>query len=102
MSTWSPDSWKQFEAHQQPDWPDANEYEGVLKGIEQQPPLVFAGEARTLREQLAEVAEGRALLLQAGDCAESFDANSADSIRDRMNGSTAVFPHFGSPTAGAS
>ena len=84
MSTWSPDSWKQFEAHQQPDWPDANEYEGVLKGIEQQPPLVFAGEARTLREQLAEVAEGRALLLQAGDCAESFDANSADSIRDKL------------------
>ncbi|HCC44239.1 MAG TPA: 3-deoxy-7-phosphoheptulonate synthase class II, partial [Gammaproteobacteria bacterium] len=48
------------------------------------PPLVFAGEARTLREQLAEVCNGRALLLQAGDCAESFDALSADAIRDNL------------------
>src|SRR5690606_1873592 len=48
------------------------------------PPLVFAGEARALTAQLAEVAEGRAFLLQAGDCAESFDAFSADAIRDKL------------------
>src|SRR5262249_57163023 len=48
------------------------------------PPLVFAGEARQLRESLADVAEGKAFLLQAGDCAESFDAFSADTIRDKL------------------
>ena len=48
------------------------------------PPLVFAGEARDLTAQLAEVAEGKAFLLQAGDCAESFDAFSADAIRDKL------------------
>jgi 3-deoxy-7-phosphoheptulonate synthase len=84
VSTWSPESWKQFSALQQPAWPDEAELERVLKEIGQQPPLVFAGEADTLRGELAEVCEGRALLLQAGDCAESFDANSADSIRDKL------------------
>lgn len=84
MSTWTPESWKQYSALQQPEWPDESDVERVLKELGQQPPLVFAGEADTLREQLAEVCAGNALLLQAGDCAESFDANSADSIRDKL------------------
>ena len=49
------------------------------------PPLVFAGEARILTERLAQVADGEAFLLQAGDCAESFDAFSADTIRDKLS-----------------
>jgi 3-deoxy-7-phosphoheptulonate synthase len=84
VSTWTPESWKQYSALQQPEWPDESEVERVLKELGQQPPLVFAGEADTLREQLADVCAGNALLLQAGDCAESFDANSADSIRDKL------------------
>jgi 3-deoxy-7-phosphoheptulonate synthase len=84
VSTWTPESWKQYSALQQPEWPDEAEVERVLKELGQQPPLVFAGEADTLREQLAKVCAGNALLLQAGDCAESFDANSADSIRDKL------------------
>ena len=81
---WSPQSWTDFPAEQQPDWPDDTELNAVLKEISELPPLVFAGEARTLQTQLAEVCEGKALLLQAGDCAESFSALSANSIRDKL------------------
>lgn len=69
---------------QQPAWPDEAELDAVLKHLGSLPPLVFAGEARALTEQLGEVAEGRAFLLQAGDCAESFDGFSADAIRDKL------------------
>ena len=82
--TWSPESWRRFEALQQPDWPDAADLDRVLKILGGFPPLVFAGEARSLTAKLADVAAGRAFLLQAGDCAESFDALSADSIRDKL------------------
>ena len=81
---WSPSSWRQYPAEQQPDWPDEEQVSDVLREISDLPPLVFAGEARTLREQLEEVCNGKALLLQAGDCAESFDALSADAIRDKL------------------
>jgi 3-deoxy-7-phosphoheptulonate synthase len=83
-STWSPTSWRDRPAQQQPDWPDEGRLDAVLKQLATLPPLVFAGEARALTGDLAEVAEGRAFLLQAGDCAESFDAFSADSIRDKL------------------
>jgi 3-deoxy-7-phosphoheptulonate synthase len=69
---------------QQPDWPDPGALDHAVKTIAALPPLVFAGEARSLTASLAEVAGGRAFLLQAGDCAESFDAFSADSIRDKL------------------
>lgn len=82
--SWSIDSWKQFPADQQPDWPDEGNLDHALKELSGLPPLVFAGEARRLQDQLAEVCAGKALLLQAGDCAESFDALSADSIRDKL------------------
>ncbi len=81
---WTPSSWQAKEAAQQPDWPDAAELERVLEALATHPPLVFAGEARNLQTQLGDVAEGRAFLLQAGDCAESFDSFSADSIRDKL------------------
>ncbi len=84
MSAWSPGSWRDFPAAQQPDWPDEAELERVLKVISGLPPLVFAGEARSLTSQLALAAEGKAFLLQAGDCAESFDALSANNIRDKL------------------
>jgi len=83
-TTWTPDTWLDRPAAQQPSWPDSDAVSSVLDRISELPPLVFAGEARDLTEQLGEVAMGRAFLLQAGDCAESFDSYSADGIRDRL------------------
>ncbi|MEE3211350.1 MAG: 3-deoxy-7-phosphoheptulonate synthase class II [Actinomycetota bacterium] len=80
---WDPRSWRHHPAFQQPDWPDDAAHEAIIKEIGNLPPLVFAGEARDLTESLAAVSRGEAFLLQAGDCAESFDT-SADSIRDRL------------------
>jgi 3-deoxy-7-phosphoheptulonate synthase len=81
---WSPSSWRDRPAQQQPDWPDEADLDRVLKQLGTLPPLVFAGEARNLTEELERVAAGEAFLLQAGDCAESFDSFSADSIRDKL------------------
>lgn len=83
-SDWQPTSWRHLHAAQQPDWPDASALEAALEELAGLPPLVFAGEARALRAGLAEVAAGRGFLLQAGDCAESFDDLSANSIRDKL------------------
>lgn len=84
MENWTPSSWREHPARQQPDWPDAGAVEQVLKELSNLPPLVFAGEARFLKQALARVGEGEAFLLQAGDCAESFRDFSADTIRDRL------------------
>ncbi len=81
---WSPDSWRSRPAAQQPDWPQDGSLDAALAELSGLPPLVFAGEARSLTESLARVAEGKAFLLQAGDCAESFNAFSADGIRDKL------------------
>ncbi len=81
---WSPSSWRARPAAQQPTWPDAEAFERILKDLSALPPLVFAGEARDLTGYLGDVAEGRAFLLQAGDCAESFEVFSADAIRDKL------------------
>jgi 3-deoxy-7-phosphoheptulonate synthase len=81
---WSPASWRDLPAAQQPDWPDQDALEAALGQLKAYPPLVFAGEARTLTEELAQVIERRAFVLQAGDCAESFDDFSAISIREKL------------------
>jgi len=81
---WSPSSWRERPSAQQPDWPDPAAFDLVLKRLGALPPLVFAGEARALTAGLAQVAAGEAFLLQAGDCAESFDDFSADGIRDKL------------------
>ena len=93
-STWSPSSWRDFEALQQPVWPDPAAAGRLRQRLHSLPPLVFAGEARQVRGALAEVAAGRAFMLQAGDCAESFHdfarltesgaAYSAVAIRERL------------------
>jgi 3-deoxy-7-phosphoheptulonate synthase len=83
-STWSPSSWRDFEALQQPEWPDAAQAQAALDRLRSFPPLVFAGEARRLRDELAAVHEGRAFLLQAGDCAESFNDFTAVGIREKL------------------
>jgi 3-deoxy-7-phosphoheptulonate synthase len=81
---WTPTAWRDFRAEQQPEWPDEAGLERALKSLATLPPLVFAGEARQLRASLAEVQAGRAFLLQAGDCAESFGDFTADAIRDKL------------------
>ena len=80
--TWQPSSWRDHPIRQVPDYPDAEKLAGVEAKLAAMPPLVFAGEAQSLKRQLGEVAEGRAFLLQGGDCAESFAEFSADNIRD--------------------
>jgi 3-deoxy-7-phosphoheptulonate synthase len=82
--SWTPSAWRDLPADQQPEWPDSHALEQVLKNLSALPPLVFAGEARSLKASLADVAAGEAFLLQAGDCAESFHDFSADSIRDKL------------------
>jgi 3-deoxy-7-phosphoheptulonate synthase len=80
--SWTPDSWKAKPALQQPSYPDPDAVGVVEKTLAGSPPLVFAGEARTLRKQLGSVARGEAFLLQGGDCAESFAEFHVDTIRD--------------------
>jgi 3-deoxy-7-phosphoheptulonate synthase len=84
MTSWTPSAWRDLPAQQQPDWPDPATLDRVLKQLSTLPPLVFAGEARDLTAALAEVSAGRAFLLQAGDCAESFGDFSANVIRDKL------------------
>ncbi len=79
---WTPSSWRSKPILQQPDWPDKAKLEAVEKKLAGYPPLVFAGEARRLKEHLARVAGGKAFLLQGGDCAESFAEFHPDNIRD--------------------
>jgi 3-deoxy-7-phosphoheptulonate synthase len=81
---WTPASWRARPAAQQPEWPDDDALEVALTSLRAMPPLVFAGEARSLTEQLALAQEGQAFVLVAGDCAESFQAFSADAIRDKL------------------
>jgi 3-deoxy-7-phosphoheptulonate synthase len=81
-NAWSPESWRAKPIQQQPEYPDAAHLSRVEQSLAGYPPLVFAGEARELRRQFAEVTQGRAFLLQGGDCAESFAEFSAAKIRD--------------------
>ncbi|HSN02890.1 MAG TPA: 3-deoxy-7-phosphoheptulonate synthase class II [Acidimicrobiales bacterium] len=83
-SEWTLESWRSRSVAQSPVWPDDEHLARVERELATKPPLVFAGEARRLQEHLALVAQGKAFLLQAGDCAESFDEGSADSIRDKL------------------
>jgi 3-deoxy-7-phosphoheptulonate synthase len=82
LADWSPSSWRSKPILQVPTYPDAKAVEDVEARLASYPPLVFAGEARNLRAELARVAKGEAFLLQGGDCAESFAEHGADNIRD--------------------
>ena len=82
MKKWTPDSWTNYPAKHLPVYEDKAELDSVLKNISKLPPLVFAGESRSLKKELAKVVEGKAFLLQGGDCAESFAEFHPDNIRD--------------------
>jgi 3-deoxy-7-phosphoheptulonate synthase len=79
---WTPDSWRSKPVVQVPEYPDAKALADVEAQLATFPPLVFAGEARSLKRSLARVAAGEAFLLQGGDCAESFAEHGANNIRD--------------------
>ncbi len=81
-SKWTPDSWRGLPIVQVPEYEDAAALADVEARLKRFPPLVFAGEARRLKALLADVCEGRAFLLQGGDCAESFAEFHPDNIRD--------------------
>ena len=82
MKKWNLNSWTNFPAKHLPVYEDKEELDLVLSKIKKYPPLVFAGESRSLKKSLTEVAEGKAFLLQGGDCAESFAEFHPDNIRD--------------------
>ena len=80
MKKWNLNSWTKFPAKHLPVYQDKEELDLVLSKIKKYPPLVFAGESRSLKKALSEVAEGKAFLLQGGDCAESFAEFHPDNI----------------------
>lgn len=82
MQSWNPNSWRELPILQQPQYPDQEELKSVEGQLKSAPPLVFAEETRSLFKQLEDVCEGRAFLLQGGDCAESFSDFNAANIRD--------------------
>ena len=82
MSNWTKSTWRSKPRIQMPDYTDPAALGEVEAQLSKYPPLVFAGEARRLKEQLAAASRGEAFLLQGGDCAESFEQFSADAIRD--------------------
>lgn len=81
-SLWEKESWKSYTLKHIPDYPDNEKLNDVKDTLTNFPPLVFAGEVRSLKRTLASVAEGNGFILQGGDCAESFAEFNADNIRD--------------------
>lgn len=81
---WSPTSWQRKPTLQQPTYPDAARAEGVLQELSSLPPLVTSWEIERLKSQLAEAARGERFLLQGGDCAESFDDCTSESITNKL------------------
>ncbi len=79
---WTPNSWRDFPIKQQPTYEDKNALNDVEAELSSYPPLIFAGEARTLKEKLASVGRGEAFLLQGGDCAESFTNFNTPNIKN--------------------
>jgi len=82
MNHWNPSSWRNFPIKQQPTYNDLEKLQKVEKELGSYPPLIFAGEALSLRNKLADVVNGKAFLLQGGDCAESFTSFDANNIKD--------------------
>jgi len=80
---WSPNSWKNFEAKQQPTWPADSKLDKVLEILEKRLPLVFSGEIETLKNKMAKAAKGEMFLLQGGDCAERFSPT-FDDVKNKL------------------
>jgi 3-deoxy-7-phosphoheptulonate synthase len=81
-SDWSPSSWQKFKVSQPPNYEDEEELNAAIQKIKKFSPLVFAGEVRSLHEQLAKACQGQGFLIMGGDCAEAFDEFNVDHVRD--------------------
>ena len=81
---WKKSSWKDYTALQQPTWPKEDAVDKVLTDLSLLPPLVFAGEIRSLKQLLAKAVKGDAFLLQGGDCSENFSQVTAPNIRELL------------------
>ena len=86
MKSWKKNSWRKYPVKHIPEYRDKKELDKVLDKIGTFPPLVFAGETRHLKSQLADVVDGKAFLLQGGDCAESFAEFNPDNINLSVKG----------------
>ena len=84
QNTWTKTGWRNHTALQQPNWPDQQAVDSILEELTQLPPLVFAGEIRSLKQQLAGAVKGEAFLLQGGDCSEDFSKVTAPNIRETL------------------
>ena len=84
MKSWKINSWKKYQAFQQPNWPDQAIYNEVINKISDYPPLVFAKEIDSLKNQLNSASQGEAFVIQGGDCAETFNDFKADSIKNKL------------------
>jgi 3-deoxy-7-phosphoheptulonate synthase len=82
VPTWTPDSWRLLDGEQDPGWPEPKALQEVTKRLAALPPLIFAGEARNLKDELARASRGEAFVLQGGDCAETFSEFSADKLKN--------------------
>ena len=100
MTKWSKDSWKEFKIKHIPEYKDPRQLEKALKKLEGFPPLVFAGECRNLKEDLAKATNGEAFLVQGGDCAESFEEEYSLKVEVLLGagGSCGGHPRFGNRT----
>ena len=81
---WTKDSWKNFEAKQMPAYADQGNLDSVIEELSSMPPLIFAGETRSLKSQIYKVQKGESFYLQGGDCAESFQELNPNTIRDNF------------------
>lgn len=84
QSEWKASCWQDFEAKQQPDWPDKTVLQTTKNSLSKLPPLVFAGEIRSLEQELTRVENSEAFVLQGGDCAEEFSQCTAPTIRENL------------------
>jgi len=84
ITEWTKLTWRSFPVLQQPVWPDIQVCEDTLNKLGSLPALVFAGESRALKQQLAEALEGKAFVLQAGDCSEDFSRCNGPRIHDLL------------------
>ena len=79
---WTPETWKEFKISQGPKYESDNELDEAVQTLKKCSPLVFAGEVRSLHEQLARACSGQGFLLMGGDCAEAFEEFNVDHVRD--------------------
>ena len=84
IEQWSPSSWQSLPVQQPPNYQDQKKVDEVLVKLAKCSPLIFAGEVRTLQEQLARASAGQAFLLMGGDCAEAFSEFSVNHVRDTL------------------